>query len=346
MIRNKLYSTGSIIIGETAFIHEGDFEYLNKLIHSMSEENIDMIKFQVLINKDDYMENNHPFYNDLDKYIFSEVEWGEIIEKSYKLGLQVIITAIDISALDLVSEYIHYISAIEIHPSCMMNPNLLREAKKISMQNQTPLLVGISGYTVDEIDDMIGFLKTDNKENNLFLVYGFQNYPTNFSDVNLKKMKAYEARFGLKCIYADHSRHDDPCKSTSISAAAALGCNIQEIHVCLEEGVERTDYITSVSPIHLKGYRKQISEIINLIGNGDFSLSSGEKKYSKTFKIVPIYKGNFKKGHVLCDSDIDFKRLSSFKNKHGFKITYKGLKLSMDVELGEEFDWNNIQEER
>jgi len=50
------------IIGETAYNHEGDIDYLYRTIDEISELELDAIKFHFLLNLDSYMHTSHHEY--------------------------------------------------------------------------------------------------------------------------------------------------------------------------------------------------------------------------------------------------------------------------------------------
>jgi len=65
------------IIAETAFSHEGDYNYLLSQIDAAVTGNADYVKFQVLLDPAGYFSSKIAI-NDSKKHLFSEEEWQKI----------------------------------------------------------------------------------------------------------------------------------------------------------------------------------------------------------------------------------------------------------------------------
>ena len=62
------------IYAETALHHEGNFDYLLKLIDCAKESGASGVKFQVTINQDEVMSTRHSIYDMCKKMLLSEKE--------------------------------------------------------------------------------------------------------------------------------------------------------------------------------------------------------------------------------------------------------------------------------
>jgi len=56
----KILPRDIYIIGETACHHEGDIDYLYKMVDDIAEIGLNAVKFHLLLNPDSYMQRNHP----------------------------------------------------------------------------------------------------------------------------------------------------------------------------------------------------------------------------------------------------------------------------------------------
>ena len=75
------------LIGETAYIHEGDLEYLLNLISEMiKNECCDGIKFHIMVDIDSYMTPDHELRSLLSKFLFSKDEWATIHIQSSQMA--------------------------------------------------------------------------------------------------------------------------------------------------------------------------------------------------------------------------------------------------------------------
>lgn len=57
----------SYIIGETAYLHEGDINYLNKMVNEIAEIDMNAVKFHLLLDPESYMQKKHPLMEELKK---------------------------------------------------------------------------------------------------------------------------------------------------------------------------------------------------------------------------------------------------------------------------------------
>jgi N,N'-diacetyllegionaminate synthase len=87
------------IIGETAYNHEGDFEYLKRMVTDIADLGLNAVKFHLLLNLDSYMQKKHPLKETLKKWLFSPEQWKQIIDLSNKKGLDVIALCDDVESV-------------------------------------------------------------------------------------------------------------------------------------------------------------------------------------------------------------------------------------------------------
>lgn len=55
------------IIGETAYNHEGDINYLYKMIDEIAELELNAVKFHLMLNPESYMQKKHPLMRETRK---------------------------------------------------------------------------------------------------------------------------------------------------------------------------------------------------------------------------------------------------------------------------------------
>ena len=79
------------IYAETAFIHEGDKNYLLKLIDSAKKAKCDGIKFQILLDIEGTYDKDLKIFQKLHEWSFTDDTWLEIIKYAKRKELEVII---------------------------------------------------------------------------------------------------------------------------------------------------------------------------------------------------------------------------------------------------------------
>jgi sialic acid synthase SpsE len=341
MIRESIYSNKPYLIGETAYSFEGDYEYLMDMTNALTSK-ADAIKYHMLFDVDEYMVKSHSVYEGIKSWRLDKEQWQSILSKAKKNNLDTIILADDTASVDFCDENPNLVDAIEIHAACINDLALLDRAIEFSNNHKKVFVLGISGFEIQELLDIKQYLEYKEVKDILFM-YGFQNYPTDVKNINLRKIKVLEEILFCKIGYADHTGYDDANKEVLVYSAFSLGCNIQEIHYVLEEGVERIDYSTAIGLDRLGVINKTMKTIYEGLGNPDFRLNEGEKKYLN-FRKVPVYKSDLSKGYILTESDVIYKRVDTPAKQNKFMEIqkYYGKKLLCDVDQDSEIIFDDL----
>ena len=142
-------------------------------------------------------------------------------------------------------------------------------------------------------------------------MFGFQNYPTKYSDINFRKVKALMEIFSsYEFGYADHCSWDEENNEMITLAGASLGMSFIEKHVTTVLGEQRTDFQSAISIDQLISLREKLKVLEECLGTGQMELNDAEKKYSiyGPMKKAGLYNQNLEKGHSFSKQDFFFKR--------------------------------------
>ena len=95
------------------------------------------------------------------------------------------------------------------------------------------MFLAVGGSTFEEINISISYISTRSEHAKIVVLFGYQAYPTQLSDNNLRTLKTLRDLFGGTVEYGfmDHTSGDDPAGLTLPSLALALGCEYIEKHV-------------------------------------------------------------------------------------------------------------------
>lgn len=331
--------TKPYIIGETAFHHEGDVKFANELIEEAIKLDLNAIKFHLLLDLDTYMVHDHAAIDILRPWCFNADQWDSILKTTK--GLDIILLCNDESSVDYAINSKVDIKAIEIHATGLNDVFLLEKASKF----KNTVILGVGGSTLDEIDYAVSYLKDRNKED-VFLMHGFQNYPTDFKDIKLDRMNKLAQLFNLPVGYADHT---DPLNKNNeyISClGVANGHFVLEKHFTHKFGEKRIDAQAAIS----LGQMKKVKEIAQItfetIAKRDsLKMTSAELKYGNTgpMKKAIVAKENLKIDTIITLDNIAFKRTnesSSIKQNELYKVL--GNKLNKAIQKDEIIDLANV----
>lgn len=283
---------------ETAFHHEGDYEYLKSLVDIAADMGCQGIKFQILINLDDFMSTLHPNYNMAQKWVFSESQWKEIIEYTHSKQMKIVAMPCDVAAVEMLEALPFTIDFYDIHSVSFYDSVLLDAVRSTNK----PVILGVGGRTLEEI--LVA--KTYFDEQLAVLMVGFQAFPSDLKNVKLQKIALLKQLFSNCLIgYADHTSYDSEYAIKSLEYAFILGARVFEKHITMVEGEKRTDFEAALGKNKIKKIIKNLTYIEKLLDDDAYR----SLEHSK----AEIEYRNRQKKLVACE-DIKKKDYFSLKN--------------------------------
>jgi sialic acid synthase SpsE len=329
------------IIAETAYNHEGDINYLYRMIDDIAELGLNAIKFHLLLNLESYMHQSHPEFTQFTTWIYPQEEWDRIIDYSNSKLLDIVALCDDVESIEYIVRNNKTVSAIELHSTGLNDYFLLEAASKYEGQ----VILGIGGSTPDEIQYAVNFLKQREK-NNILLMYGFQSYPTNYSDINLSKIIKIKALFNLPVGYADHTAFDDPYNEIVSVMGTMMGINVLEKHYTPDYGKERIDYHSAAGKEQMKSIRELMKLALTVYGSDGADMSESELKYGQTglMKKTIVARENISKGGKLSLNNLWFKRTkeeSSVRQNQLCQLV--GLEVTKNISQDEIIDFKKVK---
>ncbi|MCX2745190.1 N-acetylneuraminate synthase family protein [Mangrovivirga sp. M17] len=298
------------LIGETAFHHQGELNYLIKLIDEGVNAGVDALKFHLLFDLDDYFIKDHEAYEVLENMIIPENDWNEIHSYCLKKGIKPIYLCNDVKAIRWVKKQDeNSVLGIEIHATGINDIFLLEEASKFT----SSVFLGTGGSTFDEIEFAISYLKNKGIEN-LILMHGFQSYPTNYKDAILSKLSVLRDLYKLPVGYADHTDPNDKYNSFISTMGVASGFNILEKHFTLDTSKKRIDSQAAVSVDQLKEIRNLMNVAFEAFSyHKRLDMSDSEKAYGNVgpMKKALVAAKDIGKGQKIEITDLAYKRTNN-----------------------------------
>lgn len=308
------------IIAEVACIHEGEKDYIFKLIPLIKESGATAVKFQCF-DPEEVVSKEHPDYDYLKKISFNQEEWHEIISFSFDLGLHTYIDYSGNFSLQLINNLKKYLFGIKINSSEMQNKFALEKIKDF----ENPLLVSCSGSNLLEIIDVLELFSNNR---NITLMHGYQSFPKDFNkiggppvsplkfnELDLQKIKELkntfpQYRIGI-CDHLDGSSKD----AIDIpSYAIVAGANVIEKHVTLNREDKREDYFSALEPSEFFAMVKKIKYAEDILGSKNITISLKEKKYIEEMKKSLFANQEIKKNQKIYEKNTILKRDGKFKS--------------------------------
>jgi N,N'-diacetyllegionaminate synthase len=342
MTHNKITDYSKpYLIGETAFHHQGDFEFLNKLVDAGVAAGVDTLKFHLLFELGDYFVQDHSAFQALIDLSIKMEDWTILHTKLQGMGIKPIYLCNDVAAMKWVNSLpSESVSAVEIHATGLNDIFLLKE----SLNFGNSVLIGTGGSTLDEISYAIDFLRKNGKSD-IILMHGFQNYPTDYKDINLGRMKLLKDMFNLPVGYADHTDPANKYNEYISTLPVASGFTIVEKHFTITDE-KRIDGQAAISIEQLKNVRELMDINFLAHGNDPMEMSEAEKKYGDTgpMKKAIVARRPIAKGNVIEIDDIAFKRTNgSVELKQNDLSKLLGNKAIVDIDTDTPISFRHIE---
>ena len=325
------------LIAETAWHHEGDFSFMKNLLNEITNNTkTDIVKMHITLDLDEYMDRHHELYNKLKPMLFNIDQWHELISIVQKNGKELMLLLNDTKAIKFATTYKPQF--VELHSVCLNVPHL-QNAIIENLDSNTKIVIGVGGCTIKEVDAAVQFFQ--NRE--IILMFGFQNYPTKYEDVNIDKIRNIQSMYpNLKFGYADHTGWNEMNNEFITMLVASNGMSFIEKHVTTNYGIERMDYSAAISFEMLNSLIDKIKLLKKVKGDGLIRLNSGEKSYSQygPMKMAAIANYDLKIGHILSIKDISFRRTKEkTKMSQIDLISVIGKPLTKSISKNVIFDW-------
>ena len=305
-------STHVLIIAEAGVNHNGSLELAKQLIDKAVEAGVDIIKFQTfksekLVSKTakqaDYQRRNIGKKGEgqldmLRKLELSQADHEELIAYCNQKGIRFFSTAFDMDSID----YLHSLNMNlwKIPSGEITNYPYLR---KIA-QYQEPVILSTGMCELADIEAAMNvLLEFGVKKEQITILHCNTEYPTPFSDVNLKAMLEIGEKFDVRVGYSDHTNGIEvPI------AAVSLGASVIEKHFTLDKNMEGPDHKASLEPVELKAMVTAIRNIEQALGSGHKTISDSERKNIDIARKSIVAACSIKAGELLTEENLTVKR--------------------------------------
>lgn len=300
-----------LIIAEAGVNHNGDIDIAKKLIDVAAESGADIVKFQTFksencvsknAQKAEYQlqtTNKQESQLDMIKKLELDLETHNILISYCKQkNIEFLSTPFDMESVDLLHNL--GLKIFKIPSGEITNLPYLRKIGKYNTQ----VILSTGMANLGEIESAIAVLvDSGTKRENITLLQCNTEYPTPFTDVNLKAMKSLKKAFRLPVGYSDHT----PGIAIPL-AAVGMGAKVIEKHFTLDKNMEGPDHKASLEPCELKAMVQGIREIELALGDGIKQTSASEAKNKPIARKSIVANCAIKKGEILSESNLYTKR--------------------------------------
>jgi len=298
-IQEKMFSNKSLyIIAEVANAAQGVVENNHLLIDAAANVGADGIKFQ-FYKYDEIATPSYEKYENFKRTFYTEDQRLGFVEHAFEKNLDVLVDIFDRWAVEVVRKGIKKIKAIKIPPSIIMDDELV----KMILCLGKPVLIGVGGYSDEEIDYVLSKLKKC--KNEIVLLHGFQAFPTDEKDSSLLRIQHLKDKYNLPVGFADHVDAKTDMAIRLPEYAFFAGASVIEKHIILSRSSKGLDHWSSLEPEEFSTMVKNLRRCVDILGSEKIALSG--KDYLKHSSRVTTTK-KVEAGQLLSRRNIKFRR--------------------------------------
>lgn len=298
-----------LIIAEAGVNHNGNIDLACRLVDAAKNCGADCIKFQTFISRNlvsrfapkaEYQKENTCGNNSqLEMIKKLELSFRDFTYlKSYcdKAGIVFLSTPFDL-------ESINFLNSIDIPFWKIASGEITNLPFLVKIaETRKPVIMSTGMCEVNEIEKALTVLKS-NGTHGIKLLHCNTEYPTPFSDVNLRAMVFMHKHFNVEVGYSDHT------KGIEVPiAAVALGATVIEKHITLNCKMEGPDHKASIEPAEFSAMVSSIRHIEEALGDGMKTVSLSERKNLIIARKSIVARRRIKAGELFSEENLTVKR--------------------------------------
>lgn len=297
------------IIAEAGVNHNGDLELAKKLVDTAVEAGADVVKFQTFkaeklvcknAEKADYQkettDRSESQFEMLKKLELTEEMHNQLLAYCKEKGIFFLSTPFDVDSVDYLVGL--GMEIMKIPSGEITNYPYLRKVAQTG--KKVILSTGMSD--IEDVKAAVAVLK-EHGSKDIAVLHCNTEYPTPYTDVNLKAMLTLKEELGIEVGYSDHT----PGIEIPI-AAVAMGAQIIEKHFTLDKTMDGPDHKASLEPHELKAMVSAIRNVEAALGNGVKMPSASEKKNIAIARKSIVAKCRIEKGQMFTEDNLTTKR--------------------------------------
>lgn len=334
-----------LIIAEAGVNHNGNLDIAKALIDAASEAKVDIVKFQTFKTEKLVSKNakkaNYQQKDSKDEAQFEMLkklelpqEWHQKLKShATSKNIQFLSTGFDHESLD----FLNTLNPLffKIPSGEISNKPYLEHVASFGK----PIIISTGMSSLEEIAKAIEVITNNGvPKNKISVLHCNSEYPTPFTDVNLKAMLTIQNHFNVEVGYSDHtSGIEVPI------AAVAMGAKIIEKHFTISREMEGPDHAASLEPLELKQMVRSIRNIeMAISGNGKKEPSVSELKNKTAARKSLHINTDLNANDTLNRSHIDIKRPGDGINPMQIDEVI-GKKLKQNIPADSKLKWEDLE---
>jgi sialic acid synthase SpsE len=291
------------IIAEMACSHEGDPRLARKIIDGAGQAGADAIQFQIWVLRE-MMVGYHPDFERVARIELPQSEWAGLAEytRQNHPSMQIIACVYERESVDFCERI--GVDAYKLHSADLSNPYLVKYVAATG--KRIDLCVGAS--SLEEIQNAVEWIQATSSSQ-IWLMYGYQLFPTPFDKIDLHYMMKIKELFELPMGYQDHSDANTQAAFWLPAAALGLGVDILEKHITHDRSYKGIDHEAALNPDEFVDFVQMVRTVEAAMGGSTpRPFTPEEMRYRKYAKKSLVAAHDIPEGTIVGDDDLTFMR--------------------------------------
>jgi len=290
-----------VVIAEIGNNHEGSFTLAERLIGLAAEANVDAVKFQTIIPEKLVSPIQKDRIRQLQKFQLSYADYEKLSRVAEREGVMFLSTPFDI-------ESAHFLDALVPAFKISSGDNNFYALIDAVARTGKPIILS-SGFTnLKQIQHTRDFIQDVWRNcgivQEMAVLHCISSYPTHLHEANLLVVRRLRDQLGVTIGYSDHTIGID-----AAVLSVALGARIIEKHFTIDKNYSNfRDHQLSADPDEMALLVKKVSEVDELLGDGEKCLQFGEQDNIDKMRRSIVAKRDLSQGTVLQYDDLDWLR--------------------------------------
>lgn len=298
------------IIAEAGVNHNGQLSTAKKLVDAAKIAGADAVKFQTfdtdeLTTKDTGMPayqirntgRRESQYDMVRRLELSASDFGEIARYACKRGI-IFISAphSGFHSVDLLQKL--HVPAFKFGSADLNNFPVLAYAARF----KKPMIISTGMADEKGVRDAVSCIRKAG--NNKIVVFQCTtDYPSRLEDVNLRAMPVMGEKFGVVVGYSDHTTGNE-----AAIAAVALGAQVLEKHITLDNAMQGPDHAASANPRNFVAYVRAVRDTEKLLGSAKKVIAPSARRYMPFVLKSVVARMPVRKGEEFTGKNLAIKR--------------------------------------
>ncbi len=297
------------MIAEIGINHNGDLDLARQTIDAAANSGADGVKFQNYVTED-FISDRRLTYEYLSqgkKVVESQYD----MFKRYEINLEFLMALKEHCDQHSVIFHSTPTSKQGIDDLVSIGTPLLKNGSdyltnlpllKEMGSSGLPTLISTGMSTLSEIDDALQAYRSSGNDS-VILLHCVSAYPAPMDQMNLRRIPALASILGCPIGLSDHSDG-----TTAAVTAVALGACVIEKHFTLDKNLPGPDHHFSSDAEEFSRLVKDVRNVEAAMGTANISVSLGEEKARKSYRLSCVLVSDMPAGKVIELSDIAFRR--------------------------------------